>query len=325
MPDGGRASDVKVGAFVLVALGTLVAGSLWIAGSSFLGPSRVDYDVLMKDSGGLQAGDRVRIAGVNVGRVKRIDLHPGDEWPVRMAIAVRRELAISRDASAAVGTAGLLGAGYLEIDPGTPGADRLEEGGKIHGTSVSSLEDALASVEQLSAKAMELMGQLGGVLETVSGELEPIASNLHRLLSDDNTDDLVALLGNLRRTTDQSGPRLASLLDRMNGLAQQLEEGVEAMPELSSEMRDLVAGVHTALGPEGERLTRLLDSAESGLGRVDRTLALVGDNRGEIEATLRDLRDTLANLKSFSQTVKERPYSLVRIKPEPDRRPGDGN
>ena len=39
---------------------------------------------------------------------------------------------------------------------------------------------------------------------------------------------------------------------------------------------------------------------------------------------LGDLRDTVANLKSFSQQVRERPYSLVRIRDEPERRPGDG-
>ena len=37
-----------------------------------------------------------------------------------------------------------------------------------------------------------------------------------------------------------------------------------------------------------------------------------------------DFAATAANLKSLSQQLKERPYSLVRIKSLPDRRPGDG-
>ena len=42
-----------------------------------------------------------------------------------------------------------------------------------------------------------------------------------------------------------------------------------------------------------------------------------------LAATLRDLRDTMANLKAFSQEIKERPYGLVRIRNPPQRRPGD--
>jgi hypothetical protein len=85
-----------------------------------------------------------------------------------------------------------------------------------------------------------------------------------------------------------------------------------------------VADLQAALGPDGERLARVLESAESSLTRADETFSVLGGNRGEIEATLRDLRDTLANLKAFSQLVKERPYSLVRVKPAPQREPGDG-
>ena len=53
-------------------------------------------------------------------------------------------------------------------------------------------------------------------------------------------------------------------------------------------------------------------------------LDVIVGNRGELERTLADLREIVANLKAFSQQVKERPYSLVRIRPEPDRRPGEG-
>ena len=324
MSDRGRHAEIRVGAFVLVALAILIFGSLWIAGSSFFGAPRVSYKVLLKDSAGLQSGDRVRINGVSVGRVQYVSLSPGDEWPVTLSVALKPDAAVRTDASAAVGTSGLLGASYLAIDPGSPGAEGLPEGGEIRGTASTGLDSALARVDQIADKTVGLLDKLTGLLDTVDGELGPILGNLERIVSEDNAANFEQTLANLRGATDDVGPRVSSLLEQLETVAQQVEEGLEGLPGLRSDLDALVADLHRALGPEGGRLTRVLESAESSLARADETFSVLGGNRGEIEATLHDLRDTLANLKAFSQLVKERPYSLVRVRPEPQRVPGDG-
>ena len=324
MPDGGRLADVKVGAFVLVALAILIVGSLWIAGSTLVGPPRVSYKVRMQDAGGLQAGDRVRIAGVSVGRIQRVNLQPGAEWPVTLSVAVKRGLDLKTDASARVATSGLLGASHLALIPGTQDADALSPGGEIRGSTVKGLEDTLAQLGELYEKAVTLLDQTSSIVETVSSEIGPILGNLESLLSEENAEDVRHILANLRSTTEQTGPRVASLMERLNSISQQLEGVLEGVPDLTAKLNTLVAEVHTALGPDGQRLARVLESAETSLGSAGDALSVLGDNRGEIEATLRDLRDTVANLKAFSQHVKEHPYSMVRIKPEPERKPGDG-
>ena len=62
------------GLFVLTALALLVVGLFWVAGSGFFADGRVDYVVLMRDSGGVQPGDRVRVAGVPVGKIDDVEL-----------------------------------------------------------------------------------------------------------------------------------------------------------------------------------------------------------------------------------------------------------
>ena len=96
------------------------------------------------------------------------------------------------------------------------------------------------------------------------------------------------------------------------------------MPEVTAKLSTLLDDMHGALGPEGSRLAEVLEAAESSLSSADQTLSILGENRKEVEAALRDMRDTIANLKAFSQLVKERPFSLVRIKGEPERLPGQG-
>ena len=53
-------------------------------------------------------------------------------------------------------------------------------------------------------------------------------------------------------------------------------------------------------------------------------MSILESNRGEVEALVRDLRAAAANLRSLTQTLKERPGLLLRHPRPPDRRPGEG-
>ena len=61
-------STVRAGLFVIVALAILIVASLWVAGAHF-GGAQNDYEVLMKTAGGIRQRDRVRVSGMETGRV----------------------------------------------------------------------------------------------------------------------------------------------------------------------------------------------------------------------------------------------------------------
>jgi phospholipid/cholesterol/gamma-HCH transport system substrate-binding protein len=324
MNESSRWSDVGVGAFVLAALGMLIAGSLWIAGSGAFSTRGESYTVLMKDSAGMQAGDRIRVAGVQVGKIRSVDLRPAETWPVQMLVQVRSDVEIHADSSASIGTAGLLGMPFLQIDPGSAQAPLLEPGGTIEGSGTSGINDALASVDELSDQAKVLLDQAIGLLQTVNAEITPVLDGMERMLSEQNTANVSALLENMNRAVEQSGPRVLALMERLDGLAVQVESALVDLPEMTEQFGGLVADLRGALGSDGERLAGLLESATHSFESADQALSSVSGNRHEIEATLADLRDATANLKSFTQLLSERPYSLVRMKLPSDRKPGDG-
>jgi phospholipid/cholesterol/gamma-HCH transport system substrate-binding protein len=319
-----RWAEVKVGVFVVAALAILVLGTLWVAGSAIWSGSRAAYTVRMKDSGGVQPGDSVRFAGVAVGRVEGVELRATAEWPVVFHVALDAGLQLRTDASARITTSGLLGSTYLEIQPGSPEAPELSPGGKIQGETPAGLDEALARVDEIAVKVVTLLDQTSSILEELSSEIGPLLARMEALLSSENADHVQALLTTLRRTMEDAGPRVTTLLDRLDVISRDLETGVADIPELTEQVSALVTDLRGALGPDGTRLSGLMDSGQSTLASADEALDVIVDNRRELETTLADLREIVANLKAFSQQVKERPYSLVRIKPEPDRRPGEG-
>jgi phospholipid/cholesterol/gamma-HCH transport system substrate-binding protein len=102
------------------------------------------YEVyaLFSNSGGLKAGSAIVIAGVDVGRVKGIEL---ENYQARVVLNLPENVQIQEDAIASIKTKGLIGEKYIEITPG--GSDKLiKPGGRIRETQPAiDLEELISN------------------------------------------------------------------------------------------------------------------------------------------------------------------------------------
>ena len=310
-------STIRAGLFVIVALAILVIGSLWVAGFDPGGTERQTYEVLMKSSGGVRRSDPVRVAGMEVGRVQDVDLRPGVEWPVLFRVGLDADILVTDQASARLTSDGLLGSLYLEIDPGPAGAPPLPPDAPIVGVELVSTADAMGGIGELSDRAGAALDEVTVLLQSLSTRTGPLLERFELLMSDQNLASISESLAAMRDTMQVAGPRLTSLMTRLDELAIELESGVSGIPDLTADLQGLVGDLRTALGPEGERLSSLLDSAGDSMSSMEM-------NQGELEAMVRDLRLATANLKAFTESIKERPSALVRGSKGPDRKPGQG-
>src|SRR6185369_10233961 len=114
--DSERSIALKVGALIVVAAALLIGFVVTLGNFSLRGGYRffVDFDY----SGGLQAGAPVKIAGIKVGKVEKVDFWGGRTDPavhrrvqVRATVWVeeRAREAIRSDAELFINTAGVLG------------------------------------------------------------------------------------------------------------------------------------------------------------------------------------------------------------------------
>ncbi|MGB5660673.1 MAG: MlaD family protein [Thermoanaerobaculia bacterium] len=310
-------STIRAGLFLIIALGLFVIGSLWVAGIHPGGSERVSYEVLMKSSGGVRQGDPVRIAGLEVGRVQAVDLRSGVEWPVLFRIGLDATIPVTAAASARLTTDGLLGSPYLEVDPGPAGGPPLSPDTPIIGLEVVSTADAMSGIGQLSDRAGVALDEVTVLLQSLSARTGPLLERFELLMSDQNLASISESLTAMRDTMQEAGPRLTSLMTRLDELAIELETGVAGIPDLTGDLQGLVGDLRTALGPDGERLSSLLDSAGDSMSSMQM-------NKGELDAMVRDLRLATANLKAFTESIKERPSAIVRGSKGPDRKPGEG-
>jgi len=302
----------------------LAAGTLWIVGFAPMKGSQLTYKVLLKSSGGVRRGDRIRVSGVQVGRIKEMDLNAGDEWPVALGVTVNERVELREGSSARITADGLLGAPYLEIVVGPMVGELLPPGGRIYESGGGTISQTLEDLGEVTVRFPALLDEATTLLGSLSETLEPLRAGLEVFLSEENAAAFSGTLAALQPTLEEVGPKMSALISRLDSLTAKLEEGIEGVPELSHEMNALVGDLRQAMGPDGQRLADVLDSAKSTLSSADGALSTVEDNRQEVDAMLRDLREAAANLRSLTQTIKERPSLLLRSPKTKEREKDSG-
>ena len=135
--------ELSVGLFFIVGIACLAYLSIRLGKMEVIGNSGTTIYAEFSNSGGLKNGSVVEIAGVEVGRVKKITL---DEYQAKVQLQIEKKVEIQEDAIASIKTKGLIGERYIEITPG--GSDKIiEAGGKIRDTQPPfDIEKAISKV-----------------------------------------------------------------------------------------------------------------------------------------------------------------------------------
>ncbi|HET7883380.1 MAG TPA: MlaD family protein, partial [Acetobacteraceae bacterium] len=136
---------------------------------------------------GLATGAIVRLNGIDVGRVVRIDLDADDPKLVTLLLEVRSTVTVHSDAVASIESQGLTGVSYVEISGGTRGAPPVAA---LADRRYPRIASRPSSLQQVFNNAPELVGRL--II---------IGDRLESLLDDDNRAAIAQTLGNLRDTT----------------------------------------------------------------------------------------------------------------------------
>ncbi|WP_207061308.1 outer membrane lipid asymmetry maintenance protein MlaD [Motiliproteus sp. SC1-56] len=129
-----RTLEIGVGAFILAGFLALVVLIINVSGLS-LSEAKDSYKVYARfeNAGGLTVRSKVTLSGVGIGQVT--DIRIDDEWLMAMVeMEIDQDVNyLSRDSSAAILTAGLLGEKYIGITVGAS-EEMLGEGDMIEDT-----------------------------------------------------------------------------------------------------------------------------------------------------------------------------------------------
>ena len=179
--------ELKVGSFVLLALLALSFFILSISDLSFFEKGR-HIQVVFNFASGLREAAPVRLAGVEVGLVRKlqvfVDKADEGKTKVRVDVWIKDNIAVPVDSNITINQLGILGEKYLEIIPGSS-TDLIKDRGVAIGHDP-------VPIEKITEKIDSLMTKLGVTVDNVNAG----RGTLGKLLTDesiyDNLDDLTS-------------------------------------------------------------------------------------------------------------------------------------
>jgi phospholipid/cholesterol/gamma-HCH transport system substrate-binding protein len=279
-------NPVIIGAVGLATIAAMLLLAFNIDKVPFLGGK--GHTAALSEAGGLKSGDDVRIAGVKVGKVTKVDLEKGH---VRVDFTVGRSTKLGDKTSASVRIKTILGQKYLALDPAGKGSLSAE----IPLSRTTPAYDVVEAFSDLATTAEDIdTKQLATALDTIADTFRD---------SPDEVRAAVDGLGRLSRTVASRDDQVRSLLDHANGVTGVLSaRNAEIVSLLSDgdlllqELRARRADIHTLL----------VNTATL----ADQLTGLVRDNREAIRPALTNLKNVLAVLET-NQANLDRSIKLL--------------
>ncbi|HEV8441615.1 MAG TPA: MlaD family protein [Methylomirabilota bacterium] len=275
------ALQVRIGGFILAGLGVFLAIIYLLGAQARYFERKYDLIADFTEVGGLIEGATVRLAGVQIGRVTRVELPPqaGGKVRVTLTIAKRFSERIRKDSEARIVTQGLLGDKLVEISIGNLASPPLRPGEHLvaqepfeMGRVFAEATDTLQSIKRLTVTlntAVEAV-ERGGTLDRINRLATALGSAVERMERAGTLDDLGAAAKSARRITDQ--------VEKGSGLLHALiyeePETLRRLNALLQSSQDLLAqaqrgdnAVTVLLSPESGKAARSLIAAMDAIGR----------------------------------------------------------
>jgi len=258
------------------------------------------YNAKFTDVSGLRDGNFVRIAGVEVGKVKKITVD--DDATVTVQFTADDSVVLTQGSRAAVRYENLLGDRYMALEEGTGSVQLLRPGQTIplERTQPALDLDALIggfrpllrslNPDQVNALTGQLISAFQGQGTTISSFLAQTASVTNTLADRDQligqvVSNLNTLLGSLGDQTKQFDKAVASLSELVKGLA-----------DRRGDITTGVAYLNAAAGSVADLLTQARPPLQNTVNQADRAAGLVVADHDYLDNLLNHLPEKYAIL-----------------------------
>jgi ABC-type transporter Mla subunit MlaD len=302
-------TEAKVGAFVLGCFSVLAFTLIYLINAQ-LGVHTVPYRTYLRYAGGLEAGTSVLFGGIDVGKVTAVRPAASDPSRIEILLDVKDNTPVNEKSLAKLGLVSVMSGAALSITTGSNDAKRLLPGSTIQSQEAASLDEITAKMAVVADNANGLITEARGELQGISGDSRRLLANLNSVTGAPNRRKIREILDNVDAMLATERPKIDRLTDQLNTLSQHADETVQNVNGTVSEMRE----------PARKDLAELQDTLLEAKHLLADMQVIVRANDYKIDDTIENLRTATENLDDLTESVKQRPWSLIRIRQPEDRK-----
>jgi len=257
---------VGAGAFVLLGAILFTSALFMIGSRRMLFQDRSTIYTEFARLGQLESGAVVRVAGLDAGEVTEIQVpaQPSAKFRVRMEVRDDLRHLIRTDSVATTATEGLVGAVYVNIQPGSDEAPRVPDEGTIPGKEPFQLADLLQQASDTVAMVNRTVETLSGDVTKAIEQVTLTVEDTHTLVEEVRPDimaiarngarmsaDTQAVIANIRNGEGTIGRLINddSLYRQAKSIADEAQMVMANVREVSNEARRAIADFRSQDGP----------------------------------------------------------------------------
>ncbi|MEE2834510.1 MAG: MlaD family protein [Myxococcota bacterium] len=288
-------SNLRVGLMVLLGIGSVGTFQFYLNQSDAAPESSYILYAVFEDASGLSLASRVRIAGIDVGHIDKVELEGAK---ARLTLRMRKDLKIYKDSKVSKRPEGILGTNNIHIVPGTPASGMLESGSDITNVSDSDVLESMTEtlsktatdIQALSEEIRILAKSVRQFVVGKKGQEAPLERLTNMMISevDNLSGSARQLLSSMTRLVDGNASEFNATVNALRTVAENLEG-------LSSAQTGSVEQILTNVAGATKALNRILGEVES----------LAGSEGGEVKGLAAQLRASVESLSNASAEVEK--------------------
>ncbi len=234
----------------------------------------------------LKVGDRVKMAGVEIGKVEAINLATNK---VKVTMRLRASAAVKTDCTAVIKFAGLMGQNFVSIDFGSPTAPLAVEGTILNTTEQPDLSAIMQKLDNVASGVENLTKSFTG--DKIDNLLGPMTDFLKQ-----NTGPLTTTIANIRTMSSQivEGKGTIGKLIFEDALYSSALTTISNLQSTSDEIKLAIGDAR-----------KIVDGINAGEG----TLGLLVKD----EKLYRETTDSMTNLKEILQKINQGQGSVGKL------------
>jgi len=253
------------------------------------------YSAVFSNVSGLKGGNFVRIAGVEVGKVKHMTLHK--DGTVTVEFAIDRDLTLTEGTKAAVRYENLIGDRYLSLEEGPGPVRKLQPGQTIPLAQTSPALDIDAllggfrplfraldpdQVNALSGELLRVFQGQGGTISSVLSQTSALTSTLAG--RDQLIGEVIKNLNTVLATFAARDDQFSEGLDKLSQLAQ-------GLADRKDDISTATAHINAAAGTVADLLTDARQPIKDAVTQADRVSGQIMSDHEYVDDLLKTLPD----------------------------------
>lgn len=301
-------TEAKVGAFVLGCFSILAFTLIYLLNAQF-GGDTVSYHTYLRYAGGLEPGASVLFGGIDVGKIKSVQPWPSDPTKIEILLNVKRNTPLNEKSVARLGVVSVMSGPVLLITTGSNDAKRLAPDSSISSQETPSLDEIADKMVAVADNSNGLITEARGELREINSDATVLLANLNTLTGKPNQQKIQVVLDNVNETLAEERPKISRLTDQLNTLAQHSDATIQNVNGTITDARE----------PLRNDLIQLQTTLQQTRGLLSDVQTMVRANDDRIDDTVENLRTATDNLDQLTDALKQRPFSLIRIKQPKER------